>query len=88
MTKNQTCPYCGHVEEPNNSIWDEEGDSHHCTNRLCGRKYYVRPQYQFLGFEVDKYCNKCEEFEEHGACYCDDEDPREVVEGLALEGLV
>lgn len=73
MTKDQTCPYCGWVEDPNDSIWDEDGDVHTCSSITCGKEYYVRPQYRFLGFEVDKYCERCEEFEEGNSCYCEEE---------------
>lgn len=74
MTDEQTCPYCGYVEEPNHSIWDEAGDYHHCTSRSCGKEYHVRPQYQFIGFETDKYCKKCNNYEEEGMCCCEEDD--------------
>jgi len=67
LLKTQTCPNCG--DEVDDCYAEWEDGTHVVTCGHCGEEYQVKPVYEFKGFEVQKLCHACGEFEEE--CYCD-----------------
>ncbi|MEC2046349.1 hypothetical protein P9F81_05385 [Bacillus licheniformis] len=67
-SQRQICPHCDHAEEEHFENLDQDSDG----RVIChwrGKDYYAMPQYEFLGFEVEKICEDCGEQESE--CYCE-----------------
>ncbi|AMR10726.1 hypothetical protein J5TS1_32120 [Bacillus licheniformis] len=67
-SQRQICPHCDHAEEEHFENLDQDSDGR-VTCHWCGKDYYAMPQYEFLGFEVEKICEDCGEQESE--CYCE-----------------
>lgn len=66
-SKEQICPYCEHEESDERANWN--GDDYvYCS--WCGKRYYANPKYEFIGFEIEKFCEGCGELESE--CHCEE----------------
>ena len=63
----QHCPYCDEPEEEHLSVTGLDSKVVKCTT--CNKLYEVNLRYEFLGYEVSRICEGCEENEEN--CWCD-----------------
>ncbi|MEK4030852.1 hypothetical protein MKZ02_20240 [Pseudobacillus sp. FSL P4-0506] len=66
LLKTQTCPYCANEVEDAYAQWED--DSHIVECEACGIEYRVQPIYEFKGFEIQKLCVSCGEFDDDCCC--------------------
>ena len=64
----QVCPYCEHVVEDHQSVWEDEEE---VTCDSCEKVYISKPQYKFEGWLIEKQCEQCGEWTDEGYKLCD-----------------
>lgn len=64
----QVCPYCEHIVEDSQSVWEGEEE---VTCDSCRKVYVSKPQFKFQGWLIEKQCEQCGEWTDEGYKLCD-----------------